>query len=213
MCFVERRPSSLSSTGLPVPLFYKTIQVVPPSRPWSSSVPCVSPGHPERNAGCPLVVCSSSHMISPIPYEFTYVSMISLTLCFFSDPLHCFTVSPRDVYHDSFVSSVHSSEFQGLLFRKIPGFRSIGNCWSNALVINLTFKNDRNVFFSEDRTRSAESLSCKGDMTFDLLFLRGGIHGNALTEIQVMIDSLLSMVVCSFQIYKVHIVLLVVLCQ
>ena len=27
---------------------------------------------PERNAGCPTVVCSSSHMTSAIPFEFTY---------------------------------------------------------------------------------------------------------------------------------------------
>ena len=32
-------------------------------------------------------------------------------------------VSPHDVYcDDSFVGSLHISEFQGLLFRKIPGF-------------------------------------------------------------------------------------------
>lgn len=36
------------------------------------------------------------------------------------------------------------------------------------------------VFVFEDRARSTESLQSEGDTTFDLLFLRGGIH--ALTE-------------------------------
>ena len=31
-------------------------------------------------------------------------------------------VLPRDVCHDSFVGSQHSSKIQDLLFRKIPGF-------------------------------------------------------------------------------------------
>lgn len=51
-----------------VTVFCKTIQTVPPSRPWSSSVPCVSPGRPERNAVQRLSIRSSR----PIPFEFTY---------------------------------------------------------------------------------------------------------------------------------------------
>lgn len=57
------------------PLVYvlrKTIQTVPPCRPWSSSVPCASPGRPERNAAQRLSICSSRHMTSAIPFEFTY---------------------------------------------------------------------------------------------------------------------------------------------
>lgn len=67
------------------------------------------------------------------------------------------------------------------------------NCWQNAPVINLTFKNDRNVFVSEDRTHSAESLPSKGDTTFDLLFHRGGTHENALIEIDVLSTSSISL--------------------
>lgn len=55
-----------------VTVFSKTIQTVPPSRPWSSSVPCVSPGRPERNAAQRLSIRSSRHMTSAIPFEFTY---------------------------------------------------------------------------------------------------------------------------------------------
>ena len=84
-------------------------------------VPCVSPGHPERNAGCPMVVCSS-HMTSPVPFEFTYCFHDISYFGFLSHPLSCFVVLPCDVYHDSFMGSVHSSEFQGLLFCKISGF-------------------------------------------------------------------------------------------
>ena len=32
------------------------------------------------------------------------------------------------------------------------------------------------------------SLSSEGDTMFDFLFLCGGIHGNAMTEVEVMID-------------------------
>ena len=53
-------------------VFYETILIVPPSRPWSSLVPCVSPARPEHNAGCPTVVCSSRHMTSPIPFDCAY---------------------------------------------------------------------------------------------------------------------------------------------
>ena len=69
-----------------------------------------------------MVVCSSNHMTIPIPFEFTYRFHDILNFGFFSNPLRCFTISPRDVYHDSFVGPLHSSEFQGLLFHKIPGF-------------------------------------------------------------------------------------------
>ena len=31
--------------------------------------PSVSPGRPERNAGCPTVICSSRYMTIPIPFE------------------------------------------------------------------------------------------------------------------------------------------------
>ena len=40
----------------------------------------------------------------------------------------------------------------------------------------------------EDCTRSTESSPSEGDTTFDLMFLRIGIHGDALTEVDVMID-------------------------
>ena len=69
------------------------------------------------------------------------------------------------------------------MFRKIPGLRSVSDRWQDALVVNLAFKRDRNVFVFEDRTRFAQSLPSKADTTFDLLFLRGGIIGNALTEV------------------------------
>ena len=100
-----------------VPVFYTTIQVFPPSRPWSSSFfVCVSPGEVVQRLSV-LLATGQFHL------SLLIVSIISGTYFgFFSDPFSCFTVSSRDVYHDSFVGSLHSSEFQGLLFPNIPGF-------------------------------------------------------------------------------------------
>ena len=47
------------------------------------------------------------------------------------------------------------------------------------------------VFVFEDRARSTESLQSEGDTTFDLLFLRGGIHVEVLTEVDVTTSSIL----------------------
>ena len=72
----------------------------------------------------------------------------------------------------------------------------------DALIINLVFENDRNVFVFKDRTLSTKSLQSEVYTAFDLLFLLDRIHGDALTEVDVMIDfliSLLSMVVGSFR--------------
>ena len=55
-------------------------------------------------------------------------------------------------------------------------------------MINLVFKNDRNVIVFKDRTHSTESLQSGVYTAFDLLFLLGGIHGDALTEVDITID-------------------------
>ena len=47
------------------------------------------------------------------------------------------------------------------------------------------------VFVFEDRARSTESFQSEGDTTFDLLFLRGGIHVEVLTEVDVTTSSIL----------------------
>ena len=52
-------------------------------------------------------------------------------------------------------------EFQRLLFRKIPGLRPVGDCWQDALIVNLALKNYRNVFVFEYRNRSTERLSSR----------------------------------------------------
>lgn len=101
-------------------VFYETILIVPPSRPWSSLVPRVSPAGPEHNAGCPTVVWSSRHLTSRTPFDCAYRFHDISYFVFFSDPLSCFTILPCDVEHDC---------FYGLLFRKIPGLRSVGDCW------------------------------------------------------------------------------------
>ena len=88
------------------------------SRPWSSSVPCVFPGRPERNRGLSIsCLFFKPHDEPNSILSLLIVSMMSRALVFFSDPLSCFTVSPRDIHHDSFVGSLH-----GFLFRNIPGF-------------------------------------------------------------------------------------------
>ena len=77
---------------------------------------CVSPGEVVQRLSV-LLATGQFHL------SLLIVSMISGTYFdFFSDPFSCFTVSSRDVYHDSFLGSLHSSEFQGLLFPSIPGF-------------------------------------------------------------------------------------------
>jgi len=104
-------------------------------------------------------------MTNLIPSEFANRFHDISYFVFFSDPLSCFTISPCDIYYYSFMVSLHNSEF-----------------------VKLGFKNDRKVFVFEDRTRSTKSLQSEGDTTFDLLFLRGGIDGEVLTEVDVMID-------------------------
>ena len=56
------------------------------------------------------------------------------------------------------------------------------------IYINLAFENDRKVFLFKDRTLSTKSLQSVVYTAFDLLFLLGGIHGDALTEVDVMIN-------------------------
>ena len=55
-------------------------------------------GRPERNAGCPTVVCYSRQITSPITFEFDYhCHDISYFAFFCLDLLDCFMISPRDV--------------------------------------------------------------------------------------------------------------------